>query len=438
MSGNKAFFSGERKSPWLMVAYGMVGASLSGVSFVSVPGMVITSDMTYLQTCLGFIFGYLFVAYVLLPVYYRQEATTIYHVLGDNRTLAALFFVLSDLLGSSVRFYLACSIIQFFVFDKVGVPFEVSVPLMVFFMWLYTRKSGIKVLVYTDVIMTTLMLAALFGILYTLRDVVPLVWQSPHFRVFEFEDFVSTQNFFKQFLSGIFIVIVMTGLNQNMMQKNLTCKTLKDAQKDMTLSGFLFVPVNLLFLVLGIALVVWTQQNGLALPGKGDELLPLYVRDNASLAVTLFFLFGIVSAAFSSADSTLTSLTTSLCVDIVQKPDSERLRKWLHKAVATVFVAIVFVLRYVGSGSLIDVIYILASYTYGPLLGLFAYNFSKRGSTKKTQTRHALTVLVCVFAPVLCYVLNQYTVAEFNYKFGYELLLLNGLLTFIGLKMVNR
>ncbi|MCF0201866.1 MAG: sodium:solute symporter [Bacteroidaceae bacterium] len=425
---NKTFFYGNRNSSWLMVAYGMVGASVSGISFVSVPGMVMRTDMTYLQMCLGFIAGYAVVAYLLLPLYYRTNAISIYSVLGrrEDAVTASCFFILSDLLGSAVKFFLACNIMQMFVFDPLGIPFALSVPAMVLCIWLYTKTGGIRTLVYTDVLMTTLMLLSLGAILYYLRDILPQIPSSPHFRVFEFSDIVSPQHFLKQFLSGMFVVIVMTGLSQTMMQKNLTCKTLRDAQKDMMLSGLLFLPINFLFLALGIALTLYAQNSGLPLPASGDSLLPSFIQQQASPVITAIFMLGIIAAAFSSADSSLTTLTTSFCVDILRKPDDERTRKTAHIAVSALFVVIIYALQYLATSSLIDTIYIIVSYTYGPLLGLFAYRLSGiRG--REVSVRSLLSV--CLLSPILCYVLNALTVSLCGYRFGYELLLLNGAIT---------
>lgn len=434
--GNDTFYRGERKSSWLMVAYGMIGASVSGVSFVSVPGMVIAQDMTYLQTCFGFILGYFIVAYVLLPIYYKLNVTSIYEIIGNQR-IAALMFFISDILGSAVKFYLACSMLQIFIFEVLGIPFFLTVPILVFCIWLYTKTGGVKTLVFTDVMQTTFMLAALIGILFSLSGhYAALVGNSEHFRVFEFSDFKSTQNFWKQFLSGAFIVIVMTGLNQNMMQKNLTCKTLKESQKNMSLCGFFFVPVNFLFLILGIMLTLWVNHAGelVSMPEKGDDLLPLFIQTSGILWVKILFVLGIVSAAFSSADSSLTALTTSFCVDIIRKPEDEKLRKFMHIIISAAFVGAVYLLRAIGSGSLLDLVYVLVSYTYGPLLGLFAYNLLY----KKTHLPSIPTLIICVSAPVLCYILNDFTTRCYDYKFGYELLLVNGFITFIGLKTLNK
>lgn len=434
--GNDTFYRGERKSSWLMVAYGMIGASVSGVSFVSVPGMVIGQDMTYLQTCFGFILGYFIVAYVLLPIYYKRNITSIYEIIGNQRVAALMYFI-SDILGSAVKFFLVCTMLQIFIFDDLGLPFFMTVPLLVFCIWLYTKTGGVKTLVFTDVLQTTCMLAALIGILWSLSShFAPLVGNSEHLRVFEFSDFKSTQNFWKQFFSGAFIVVVMTGLNQNMMQKNLTCRTLKESQKNMSLCGFFFVPVNFLFLILGIMLTLWVNHAGelVTMPSKGDDLLPLYIQTSNILWVKILFVLGIISAAFSSADSALTGLTTSFCVDIMRKPEDEKLRKMAHVFVAVAFVGVVFFLRAIGSGSLLDLVYVMVSYTYGPLLGLFAYNLLY----KKTCLPGIPTLAICIAAPVLCYALNLYTTSCYDYKFGYELLLVNGFITFIGLKTLNK
>ena len=434
--GNDTFYRGERKSSWLMVAYGMIGASVSGVSFVSVPGMVVSQDMTYLQTCLGFILGYFIVANVLLPIFYKQNITSIYEVLGNQRVAAVLYFV-SDILGSAVKFFLVCSMLQIFIFDDLGLPFILTVPLLVLCIWLYTKTGGVKTLVFTDVMQTTCMLIALIGLLWSLNEhYSPLIGNSEHFRIFEFSDFKSTQNFWKQFLSGAFIVVVMTGLNQNMMQKNLTCRTLKESQKNMRLCGFFFVPINLLFLILGIMLTLWVGDAGelVEMPQKGDDLLPLFIQTENIFWVKMLFVLGIISAAFSSADSSLTALTTSFCVDIMRKPEDERLRKISHVVISMLFVLTVFAIKAMGSGSLLDLVYVLVSYTYGPLLGLFGFNLLY----KKTCLPSVPTLVICVAAPVICYFMNNYTTTYYDYKFGYELLLINGFITFIGLKTLNK
>ena len=439
-ANNDMFYRANRKAPWYMVAFGMIGASISGVTFVSVPGMVLTSQMTYLQMCLGFIVGYLVIAFVLLPLYYRLQLTSIYTYLGQrlgNRSYqtGAWFFLLSKMVGASVRFYVVCIILQQFVFEPAGIPFIINVVGMVLLIWLYTRRGGIGTLVFTDTFQTTCLFTALVLIILeaigqlhlSVGEAVNTIANSEMSRIFVFDDWVSPHNFWKQFLSGAFIAIVMTGLDQDMMQKNLTCKTLRDAQKDMCTYGVAFVPANLLFLALGILL---TMNLGTEL--KGDELLPTFVQGTSTIHSSLFtihlFVLGIVAASFSSADSALTSLTTSYCVDIRRQPDNELLRKRMHVVMCGIFVLFILLFRAVNSTSLIDAVYILASYTYGPLLGLFTF-----GLFTKKWPNDRLVPYICIASPLICYALDIATQHIWNYRFGYELLMLNGLLTFVGL-----
>ena len=445
---NETFYRADRRSPWYMVAFGMVGASLSGVTFVSVPGMVMKTQMTYLQTCFGFILGYIVVALVLLPLYYRLNLTSIYAYLGTrfgrkSHKTGSSFFLLSKMAGAALKFYVICMILQRFVFDPMGVPFVVIVVALVLLIWLYTRQGGIKTLVWTDSLQTLCLFAALLLIIYkvatdlgmTTGDAVSAVKNSELSKVFVWDDWLSTQYFWKQFLSGLFIVVVMTGLDQDMMQKNLTCKTLRGAQKDMCSYGLAFVPANLLFLSLGVLLTLWFQQKGLALPVQGDELLPQFVAFTTQLSplTTHLFILGIVAASFSSADSALTSMTTIYCVDIREKADDESLRKRVHLMMCFVFVLFIVLFNAVNSTSLIDAIYIVVSYTYGPLLGLFAFGLlTKRGVNDK------IVPWLAVASPLLCYGLDQLAQQLWNYHFGYELLMLNGLLTFVGLWLTGR
>ena len=437
---NETFFRANRRAPWMMGAFGMVGASISGVTFVSVPGMVLSSQMTYLQVCLGFILGYLIVAFVLLPVYYRLNLTTIYTYLGQrlgahSYTTGALFFLLSKMVGSAVKFYVVCIIVQQFVMTPLGVSFEATVVLMVLLIWLYTRRGGIGTLVFTDSFQTLCLFTALIIIILevmsqlhlSVGEAVEAVAASPMSRIFVFDDWQSPLHFSKQFLSGMFIAIVMTGLDQDMMQKNLTCKTLRDAQKDMCTYGLAFVPANLLFLALGILL---TMVLGTDL--QGDTLLPTFVEGVTTHHYSQFtihlFIIGIVAASFSSADSALTSLTTSYCVDLRRQPGNEKLRKRVHIAMCLFFVVFILLFRAVNSTSLIDAIYTIASYTYGPLLGLFAFSlFTKR------MPHDRLVPYICIASPIACYALDAATQALWGYRFGYELLMINGLLTFGGL-----
>lgn len=446
-STNEAFYRGERRSPWYMVAFGMVGASISGVTFVSVPGMVLTSGMTYLQVCLGFILGYLAVAFVLLPVYYRLSLTSIYTYLGQrlgpgSYKTGAWFFLLSKLVGSAVKFYVVCLILQQFVFESLGVPFWLTVVGLVALIWLYTRRGGVRTLVYTDTFQTLCLFTALLLIIYkvvqtmdlSFTEAVSAVMADERSRVLVLDDWMSPRNFWKQLLSGIFIVIVMTGLDQDMMQKNLTCRTLREAQKDMCTYGVAFLPANLLFLSLGVLLAQWGAGAGLDVGGTllPDELLPSFVAQSGRAVMALFTL-GIVAASFSSADSALTSLTTSYCVDIAERQDDERLRRRVHLLMCLLFVAFILLVRAAGSTSLIDAIYTIVSYTYGPLLGLFAFGLF----TRRAVVRDRLVPVVCLASPLLCFALDQLARHCWGYRFGYELLMLNGLFTFAGLWLLS-
>lgn len=446
-STNDTFYRGNRQSPWYLVAFGMIGASISGVTFVSVPGMVNTIEMTYLQTCLGFILGYVAVAFVLLPIYYRLNLTTIYSYLQQrlgtrSYKTGAWFFLLSKMSGAAVKFYVVCMILQRFVLDALGIPFVITVLVLVALIWLYTRRGGIKTLVWTDTFQTFCMFMALIFIIInvmsmlnmSVNEVVATIIQDERSRVFVFDDWVSKQNFWKLFVSGIFIVVVMTGLDQDMMQKNLTCKTLREAQKDMCTYGLAFVPANLLFLCLGVLLSMLAQQEGIALPSSGDELLPMFAATGKmGNMVVVLFTIGIVAASFSSADSALTALTTTYCVDIKEKADDETLRHRVHAGMSVVFVIFILLFRTFNSTNLIDAIYILVSYTYGPLLGLFAF-----GLFTKYQVTDRWVPYFAILSPILCYALNALAQQLWGYHFGYELLMLNGAFTFAGLYVTRK
>ena len=444
---NQTFFRANRRSPWYMVAFGMVGASISGITFVSVPGMTMFTGMTYVQMCIGFILGYFAVAFVLLPVYYRLNLTTIYTYLKERLGLrsyktGAWFFLISKMTGAAVRFYVVCIILQRFVLDAIGVPFALTVVAMVALIWLYTRRGGIKTLVWTDTFQTTCMFAALILIIYNVMgqlgmsatDAVKAIAADEHSRMFVLDDWISTQNFWKQLLSGAFVVIVMTGLDQDMMQKNLTCRTLREAQKDMCTYGFAFVPANMLFMALGVLLMMLAQKDGIALPASGDELLPMFAATGRlGSTVVVLFTIGIVAASFSSADSALTALTTSYCVDIRQREGDEQLRRRAHIGIAVVFGIFILMFKTLNSTSVIDAIYIMCSYTYGPLLGLFAFGlFTNRKPCDK------LVPYIAVASPLVCFALEKTAMQCWGYKFGYELLMINGLLTFVGLYVSGR
>ena len=443
---NNAFFRGEHKSPWPLVAFGMIGASISGLTFIGVPGWVLSTGMTYIQMCLGFIVGYLIVAFVLLPIYYRHNLTSIYTYL-DHRfgktsyKTGASFFILSKLLGSAAKFYVVVQILQVCVADRYGIPYAATALITLLFIWLYTRRSGIRTLVWTDTLQTAVLLLALILIIVKVcsmlhlnpAEAVATVCSDPHSCIFDFGDLASRQNFWKQFLSGIFVVIVMTGLDQDMMQKNLTCRNLRAAQKDMCSYGLMFVPVNLLFLALGVLLLHLYAQLDMPLPEKGDDLLSGIVMSGVlGDAVVAIFGIGVVASAFSSADSAMTALTTSFCVDIMQRENDERLRRRVHLGMMTAFLVCTLAFNELGSGSVMDLIYTLVSYTYGPLLGLFAF-----GMFTKWQVRGSLVPYIVIASPVVCYIIDYVTLHTTGYKFGYEMLMFNWMLTFTGLWAVR-
>ncbi len=446
-SNNDIFYRGERKSPWYLLAFGLVGTSISGITFISVPGMVMNQDMTYIQTCIGFIFGYFVVAFVLLPVYYKLNLTTIYSFLKirlgrRSYKTGALFFLLSEMTGTALRFYIVCSVLQRFVFGQFGLSFTATALILVMLIWLYTRNGGIKTIVWTDTFQTLCMMVALVMIIFqaigkldmTVGEAVSAVAANPHSRIFVFDDFVSTQNFFKQFLSGIFIVVVMTGLDQHMMQKNLTCKSLRDAQKDLCVGGFFFLPVNMLFLALGVLFLLLANKEGMALPADSDELMPMFTASGwMGTLVLVLFSIGIVAASFSGTDSALTAVTTSFCVDIKERPDDETLRRRVHFGICLLFAVFILLFNALNHTSVIDAIYILLSYTSGPLLGLFAY-----GILTRCGVNDRIVPYICVASPLACLVIDQLTMRFTGYKFGYELLMLNGLLVFLGLFLTRK
>jgi Na+/proline symporter len=444
---NAAFFKGENRSPWYVVSFGMIGASISGVTFVSVPGMVRSMDMTYMQTVLGFFFGYLVVAYLLLPLYYKLNLTSIYTYLGTRLGTRAYhtgssFFLLSRMLGTAAKLYLVCLILYTYVFGEGVVPFWVIATGAVTLVWIYTHKSGIRTIVWTDTLQTFCLIAALICIMYQITgrlnmnfgEMVRAVREHAHSGIFVFDDWVSRQNFLKQFVSGIFIVIVMTGLDQDMMQKNLSCCNLKEAQKNMYCYGFSFIPLNFLFLCLGILLLIFAGQEGIALPGANDDILPLFATQGyLGQWVLVFFSIGIIAAAFSNSDSALTSMTTAFCVDILgTEKDTEdvarRKRLKVHVIMSAVLAVFICLFRMLNNQSVIDAVYIIASYTYGPLLGMFAFGLFTRRKANDTYTPY-----IAVASPLICFAVDWVVSACTGYKFGYELLILNGAFTFAGL-----
>lgn len=456
---NDTFFRAGRRSPWWMVGFGMIGASISGVSFVSVPGWVGTTGMTYLQMCAGFFLGYVVVAFVLLPLYYRLRLTSIYTYLStrfgprSHRT-GALFFLLSKLAAGGARLYLACLVVQQFVFTPGSaaarsplVFLGVAVTVLAL-IWVYTRRGGIFTLVRTDVLQTACLLLALVALLaitvadlgQTPAEALRTVAESPLSRVFEWDP-GSPQAFWRQFLSGIFVVIVMTGLDQSMMQKNLTCRTLREAQRNMCAYGICFLPLNFLLLSLGVLLHALCAARGIVPPAAGDALLPTLVADGTlGMLVVIPFTVGIVAAAFASTDSTLTAMTTSCCIDLLDLErrglparSAARVRRRVHLCVVAAFLLCLFLFRAADNQNLINTIYVLVAYTYGPLLGLYAF-----GLATHRQPADRLVPWVALASPVVCGLLDFAAPRLWGYTFGYELLMLNGLLTMGGLFLISR
>lgn len=448
-NSNEAFYLANRSTPWWVVAIGMIGDSISGVTFVSVPGMVGAYGMSYIQLCIGFFLGYIAVAYILLPLYYRLRVVSIYEYLGQRygRTTyrtGALFFVISKLFGAAAKLYLISLILQSLAFDALGIPYPLTVLGLVLLIWLYTRRGGMGTIIWTDVLQTISLVLALGLIIYELSaqlglgfgDLVDLVGASEYHRIFHWQDWMSPQHVLKQILSGAFIVIVMTGLDQNMMQKNLSCRSLSEAQKNMLSYGFSFIPLNYFFLVLGILLLYYAESQGVTLPDKGDEILPYLASNYLGKSVLVFFTLGITAASFSNADSALTSLTTSVCVDLIDMPEDQaaatRRRNWVHLGMCSLFALLVLFIGGMQQSSVLNTIFVAVSYTYGPLLGLYAY-----GLMCHREVRDSYTPLVCISAPLLSHLASM-ALASMGYNMGYELLLLNGLITMLGLWLIRR
>jgi len=447
------FFTGDRQSPWFLVAFGMIGASLSGVTFISVPGEVGNSNFYYFQVVLGYTVGYFTIAKVLLPLYYRLNLVSIYSYLEDrfgfwSYKTGAFFFILSRTLGSSLRVFLVASVLQLILFDSLGIPFWVSVVITVGLIWVYTHRGGIKTVVWTDTLQTFFMLAAVVIIIVLIGQQLSFdgisayfeaVSSDPRSKIFNW-DWKDGTNFFKQFISGAFITIVMTGLDQDMMQKNLTCKNIGDAQKNMFWFTIILVIVNFLFLSLGIMLYLYAETKGIALPTKSDELFPLLATEHFSAFAGIVFVLGIVAAAYSSADSTLTALTTSFCIDFLEidrrYPADQRVkvRQRVHVAFSLVMILAILMFYWINDQSVINSVFIIAGYTYGPLLGLYAF-----GLFTTWQVKDKWVPFLAVSAPVLTFLISQNSERFlWGYKFGFEALILNGLLMFLGLVLIRR
>jgi SSS family transporter len=447
----RVFFTANKQSPWFLVAFGMIGASLSGVTFISIPGEVVRTQFAYFQIVLGYILGYMVIIYVLLPLYYKMNLVTIYTFLKRrfgfwSYKTGAVFFLISRLIGASFRLFLVALVLQLFLFDAWGVPFEITVILTILLIWIYTFKGGIRTIVWTDTLQTLFMLAAVVITIYiigqdlglTFSGLTQSVIQSDYSQIFVWEWRPET-SFYKQFLAGIFITISMTGLDQDMMQKNLTCRNLKDAQKNMLWFSIILVFVNLLFLSLGALLFIYAEANGIAVPARTDQLYPMLARDYFTLFAGFAFLLGIIAAAYSSADSALTAMTTSFCVDILEfdhKPEREKkkIRMMVHISMSFIMLIIIIIFQLIQDESVITTLFRAAGYTYGPLLGLFAF-----GLTTKLQLRDLWVVPICILAPALSYIFNLYSEQIlFGYRAGFEILLINGGLTYLGLLIISK
>ena len=445
------FFTANRQSPWWLVAFGMIGTSLSGVTFISVPGAVGKIGFSYFQVVLGYIIGYIVIGTVLMPLYYRLNLISIYGYLEKrfgfwSYKTGAGFFLLARTVGSAVRLYVAAGVLQLALFNGLGVPFEVSVLITIGLIWAYTFKGGVKTIILTDslqtiflitaVVLTIVLIAQELGLSF--GQLVQTVQDDPNAQIF-FWDKNDPKNFYKQFISGAFIAIVMTGLDQDLMQKNLTCKNIGEAQKNMFWFTITLVVVNFLFLSLGVLLYLFAQREGIAIPARTDDLYPLLALNHLGLVVAITFLLGITAATYASADSALTALTTSFCIDFMnveKRPEVERsrIKHVVHIGFSLLFYVVILIFRQVNSKEVITAVFDIAGYTYGPLLGLYAF-----GMFNKRPVLDRAVPFICLASPVLTYVVNENSGAWFGgYQFGFERLLLNGLFTYAGLWAVSK
>ena len=450
---NASFFIGNRRSPWYIVAFGMIGASLSGVTFISVPGWVGASQFSYMQMVLGYLVGYAVIAQILLPLYYRLKLTSIYTYLEGRfgsraYKTGAIFFLISRVIGASFRLFLVANVLHISIFANWDVPFAATVIITILLIWLYTFRGGSRTIIWTDTLQTLFMLAAVVVTIVligkamhlNLGDMARLIKDSDYSRIFFFSEWKEGNHFIKQFLSGTFIAIVMTGLDQDMMQKNLSCRNLKDAQKNVYWMSLSLVPVNFLFLSLGALLFIFASQHAIAIPAQSDDLFPLIATMGyLGPAVAVFFIIGLTAAAYSSADSALTSLTTSFTVDILDgtrlsEDRLQRLRKRVHVMISVLLLAVILMYRLVNDQNVISAIFTAAGYTYGPLLGLYSF-----GLLTRFRVKDRWVPLVAIASPILSYIISSQSESWFNgYKFGFELLILNGILTFAGLLLIRK
>jgi len=452
-AGNDSFFLGDRKSPWFVVAFGMIGASLSGVTFISVPGWVVDSQFSYMQMILGYLVGYFVIANVLMPLYYKLQLTSIYTYLEErfgrySYKTGTWFFLLSKIIGASFRLFLVANVLQFTVFEAWGIPFYVTVIVTIGLIWLYTFRGGIKTIIWTDTLQTFSMLTAVVvSIILIIRsmdlslgEMIGQVVASGDAKIWVFDGWQKENHFIKHFLSGAFIVIVMTGLDQDMMQKNLSCKNIREAKKNMYVMSISLLPVILVFLFLGAILIQFAQFNGIAIPEATDNFFPLIATGGyLPQIVGVFFILGLVAAAYSSADSALTALTTSFTVDILEGQRWEdgkltRSRRWVHLAMSVVLGLAIMLFRAINDENVISAIFRVAGYTYGPLLGLYAF-----GLFTRLQVRDRLVPLLAILSPVISFLLSYFSEQLFNgYQFGFELLIVNGAIMFGGLLLASR
>ena len=445
------FFTANRQSPWWLVAFGMIGTSLSGVTFISVPGAVGTIGFSYFQVVLGYIIGYIVIGTVLMPLYYRLNLISIYGYLEKrfgfwSYKTGAGFFLLARTVGSAVRLYVAAGVLQIALFNGLGIPFEVSVLITIALIWVYTFKGGVKTIILTDSLQTIFLITAVVLTIALISkelglsfgQLVQTVNDDPNSQIF-YWDKNDPKNFYKQFISGAFIAIVMTGLDQDLMQKNLTCKNIGEAQKNMFWFTITLVVINFLFLSLGVLLYVFARREGIAIPARTDDLYPLLALNHLGLVVAITFLLGITAATYASADSALTALTTSFCIDFMnveKRPEVERsrIKHVVHIGFSLLFYVVILVFRQVNSKEVITAVFDIAGYTYGPLLGLYAF-----GMFNKRPVIDRAVPFICLASPVLTYIVNENSAAWFGgYQFGFERLLLNGLFTYAGLWAVSK
>ena len=443
---SESFFIGKKQSPWFLVAFGMIGTSLSGVTFISVPGAVGSAGFAYFQIVLGYLIGYIIIGTVLMPLYYRLGLISIYTYLEErlgkwSYKTGAVFFLISRTIGSALRLYLASAVLQLFIFDRWNIPFFVTVAVTILLIWLYTYKGGIKTIVWTDSFQTIFLIAALIVSIVSmgdqldtpLPDLMNKIWDSSYSQIFHFENPMAGNYFWKQLFAGALLAVVMTGLDQDLMQKNLSCKNISDAQKNMLWFSIVLVMVNFLFLILGALLYIFANTKGIAIPDRTDFLFPMLALNEFGSVAGIFFLLGIIASSYASSDSALTALTTSFCIDFLNikqydEATSKRYRTWVHVGFSVLFLLIIVVFNWINSASVIDAVLKAAVYTYGPLLGLFFF-----GILTQRKVMDKWTPALAVVAPLLTYFIGIGFQELLGYTFSYELLLINGGLVFAGL-----